>query len=376
MKTLGICIGSSNISLVILEKVKELIHIEKVEVRPHEGNPAAALGKMLDNNLLRQMDGVAVTGRKLKNKLQTSSLAEPEAVEYAYAYLRERYPEVDVIVSAGGETFIAYKLDSTGRIVNVFTGNKCASGTGEFFLQQIKRMDLQLEEAVNCAELDNPYQVAGRCSVFCKSDCTHALNKGTPKEQVVAGLSRMLATKILEILEKTEYKKVMLVGGVSANRAVVGFLRKEISELYIPAEAAYFEALGAALRAQEARTKTLTLVEELLGQAGTSFAFLPDLNNFLPMVTYKEAHRGEIKAGDICILGLDVGSTTTKAVLMRKADQACFGRLLSADQRRSGERGQKLLCRDQPGLREAKSKNYWFGGNGIRPADCRSACRV
>ena len=243
-------------------------------------------------------------------------------MEYAYAYLREQYPEVDVIVSAGGETFIAYKLDSKGRIVNVFTGNKCASGTGEFFLQQIKRMDLQLEEAVNCAELDNPYQVAGRCSVFCKSDCTHALNKGRPKEQVVAGLSRKLATKILEILEKTEYKKVMLVGGVSANRAVVGFLRQEIPGLYIPAEAGYFEALGAALRAQEAQTKPLTLVEELLGQAGTSFAFLPDLNDFLPMVTYKKAHRGEIKAGDICILGLDVGSTTTKAVLMRSFDQA------------------------------------------------------
>ena len=180
------------------------------------------------------MDGVAVTGRKLKNKLQTSSLAEPEAVwNMRMPTCGSSIRRFDVIVSAGGETFIAYKLDSKGRIVNVFTGNKCASGTGEFFLQQIKRMDLQLEEAVNCAELENPYQVAGRCSVFCKSDCTHALNKGRPKEQVVAGLSRMLATKILEILERRSIKKFMLVGGFPQT-GCSRLLRKEIPELYIP----------------------------------------------------------------------------------------------------------------------------------------------
>ena len=31
-----------------------------------------------------------------------------------------------------------------GRIANVITGNKCASGTGEFFLQQLRRMDVSL----------------------------------------------------------------------------------------------------------------------------------------------------------------------------------------------------------------------------------------
>ncbi|EHQ88904.1 acyl-CoA dehydratase activase [Desulfosporosinus youngiae] len=322
MKTLGLCIGSSNISLVILEQIPDRVRIERIEIKAHEGDPGGTIRKMLDNKLLPQIKGLAITGRKLKAKLQASSLAEPEAVEYAYEYLREQYPKVDVIVSAGGETFMAYKLDSKGRIVNVFTGNKCASGTGEFFLQQIKRMDLKLEEAVNGTQSANPYQLAGRCSVFCKSDCTHALNKGRQKEEVVAGLSRMLAVKIMEILNKTEYQKVMLIGGVSANPAVVGFLQKEIPELCIPPEAKYFEALGAALWAQKVKTKSITAVEELLAQAGTSFACLPDLKDALPLVTYKETLRQEVKAGDLGILGLDVGSTTTKAVLIRSADQA------------------------------------------------------
>ena len=54
------------------------------------------------------------------------------------------------------------------------------------------------------------------------------------------------------------------------------------------------------------------------------------------MVEFKTIEKGQIRPGDKCILGLDVGSTTTKAVLMRKADDATAGVGLSAYQRRSG----------------------------------------
>ena len=48
---------------------------------------------------------MAATGRKFRDRLQMATLSEPEAVEIAYAYLRDKYPDVDAIVSAGGETF-------------------------------------------------------------------------------------------------------------------------------------------------------------------------------------------------------------------------------------------------------------------------------
>ena len=67
-----------------------------------------------------------------------------------------------------GETFIVYKLDKYGKIINVFTGNKCASGTGEF-LQQMARMDLDVEKALELAlNQEEEYLVSGRCSVFVK----------------------------------------------------------------------------------------------------------------------------------------------------------------------------------------------------------------
>lgn len=323
MKSLGLCIGASNIGLVVLEKgVDNSVKITRVRTAPHEGNPRRALMSMVDAALLQSVDGVAVTGRKLKNRSNAPSISEPEAVEYAYNHLKHFYKNVDLIVSAGGETFIAYKLDREGRIINVFTGNKCASGTGEFFLQQIKRMDLGVEEAVSIADLENPYKVAGRCSVFCKSDCTHALNKGALKERVTAGLCEMMAVKVLELLKKAECHRVMIVGGASANTAMIDFIKKEIPGLIIPGQAKYFEAFGAALRALEAGTKPVKDPAELFSDGESSFSRLPAIKDFLPQVTFKQTVRQEAKKGDVCILGLDVGSTTTKAVVIRSSDNA------------------------------------------------------
>lgn len=309
--------------MVLLEKDEDgNVKIVRANTTPHEGNPRSAISNMVDASLLRSVDSIAVTGRKLKNKIKASSISEPEAVEHAYNYLKHSCRNVDVIVSAGGETFIAYKLDREGRIINVFTGNKCASGTGEFFLQQIKRMDLGVEEAVSVADLENPYKVAGRCSVFCKSDCTHALNKGALKERVTAGLCEMMAVKVLELLKKTEYNRVMIVGGASANTAMVNFLKKEISDLCVPEQANYFEAFGAALWALETVTIPVGDPGELFIDGESSFSCLPAIKDFLPKVTFKQAIRQKAQKGDVCIIGLDVGSTTTKAVVMRTNDNA------------------------------------------------------
>ena len=67
MQTLGVCIGSSNISMVVLEKNTEGFGIKRSECQSHEGNPGGALAKMLGGSLLQQIKGVAITGRKLKN---------------------------------------------------------------------------------------------------------------------------------------------------------------------------------------------------------------------------------------------------------------------------------------------------------------------
>jgi len=111
-------------------------------------------------------------------------------MEFALDFSRKNDPDAPAcpaIASLGAENFLVYILNKDGTITTVETGNKCASGTGEFFLQQIRRMDISADEAVKLAHGSELFKVSGRCSVFCKSDCTHALNKGTPIGRVTAG---------------------------------------------------------------------------------------------------------------------------------------------------------------------------------------------
>ena len=245
----------------------------------------------------------------------------------AVAHVLSGQDRYRVVVSAGGETFLVYHLDEDGKIQGIQTGNKCASGTGEFFLQQIGRMNITLEDVAELGISKHPHKVSGRCSVFCKSDCTHALNKGIPKDQVVAGLAMMMAGKIVELLKKLPKKSVMLVGGSSRNSTMIHYLREEIEDLYIPDEAPFFEALGAAAWALDNPTAPYEGPEKVFEEKGSAFGYLKPLSDFRHLVRFEERPRGKAEAGDRTILGLDVGSTTTKGVILRCKDKA----ILAAD---------------------------------------------
>lgn len=325
MRSVGFCLGASSVSMVEIEKADDSkVKIIKAESRAHDGNAKEMLAEMFEKNKLASVDKIAVTGRKFRNFVNFTSISEPEAVEMAYDHTKDKYGSPSVVVSAGGETFMVYELDRKGKIINVHTGNKCASGTGEFFLQQIKRMNLKVDQAVAVAieEMDQPHKIAGRCSVFSKSDCTHALNKGVPKGRVAAGLCQMMSGKILELLKKTKSNNILLIGGTSKNRVMVEYIKREMEGIQVADEAQYFEALGTALWALENETIKILDRKYIFKEGQSSFSFLPALKEYENKVTFKNMERGTAKEGDRCIIGLDVGSTTTKAVLLRTKDDA------------------------------------------------------
>ncbi len=333
--SIGICLGASTISAVRLETNAAVPgtkpRLTRVFLQAHEGNPRAALRKALAAVDPASAERIAATGRKFRSFVDLTSIAEPEAVEAAYPFVKPEGVDCPAIVSAGGETFMVYVLDRHGRIGNVITGNKCASGTGEFFLQQLRRMNVSLEEAARFAAVERPHPVSGRCSVFCKSDCTHAINKGIPKAEVTAGLCRMMANKILELIKKVERRAILVTGGTAQNRMMIAYLRQEIPDLVVPEEAPYFEALGTALWALENETRPFPGMDKLFVEGAASFDRLPPLSEFRSQVEFKTIARGAVRPGDVCLFGLDVGSTTTKAVLVRRADRA----LLASDYRRT-----------------------------------------
>ena len=308
MKRFGLCIGSSTISWYNGEESSNFLH---------EGNPLKELKSLLPR--MTEEGAVVATGKKGRKLLNLPQLPEVEATEIAYKALKEKYGDHEAVVSAGGENFTLYKLNEKGNVTGVYTGNKCASGTGEFFLQQLKRMGIDLETA-NSVSTDETYELSSRCSVFCKSDCTHALNKGTPKEVVLNGLGKVMSDKIWELMHRAGVRKILLVGGSTRNRLMLRHLRK-IAEVTIPDEALFFEAYGAYLKAENVGVSKVEK-DKIFKQGVVTFPKNDPLSAHVDEVDFKSMPFERASEGDECILGVDVGSTTTKAVVMRIRDDA------------------------------------------------------
>ncbi len=141
-----------------------------------------------------------------------------------------------------------------------------------------------------------------------------------PKGRIAAGLCKMMAGKILEIIKQIPRNDIMIIGGTAQNPIMINYLQEEVENLVVPEEAPYFEALGSAVWALNHETLALGDGKPLFKEGRNSFSFLPPLNNARTMVDFKEADRGVPRENDRCVLGLDVGSTTTKAVIVRLGD--------------------------------------------------------
>ena len=105
---------------------------------------------------------------------------------------------VSTVFEMGGETSkylrLARETDGTLSIIDYATNGDCAAGTGSFLDQQAGRLQYAIEdvaELVNQAE--RSVQVAGRCSVFAKSDMIHAQQKGYSPAEVLGGLCDAVA---------------------------------------------------------------------------------------------------------------------------------------------------------------------------------------
>jgi activator of 2-hydroxyglutaryl-CoA dehydratase len=286
----------------------------------HEGDIDAAIERAFaDLPLDRQAAPPAVvTGGAGRHRLDATGVLASSAIEAALDALRLR-PRA--VVSLGGEDLVVYLLDGRGRVQTTIAGNKCASGTGEFFRQQLGRMDLRLEDLDEVTEGARVLKLSARCSVFMKSDCTHRLNKGeATRGDVALSLSKVMADKVGEFLIRAKVRSgaVVLIGGVTRNRHFLRFLGETWpqTQFVVPAEATYFEAFGAA-HLSRALGRPLAprsrLVRQFQPAAGTPFAPLPSAES---RVTYHPSRRGALRPGAEYVLGVDGGSTTTKVALV------------------------------------------------------------
>lgn len=314
MKSLGINVGSSSLKMVLLDGDS----IAWSSVLPHEGDFLQALNKTLSANPVPEGTNTLVTGNEGRGLFTLANTIEPLCIEAA---LKGSGLKVDAVVTMGGEDLIVYTLNKSGTIINNFSGNKCASGTGEFFKQQLGRMDMVLEDVAKVSPEATVHPLSTRCSVFMKSDCTHRLNKReATKDDIVLSLSMVMATKVVDFLKRakiTDSGRVFLSGGTTLNPHIVRFIRELMPniEFIVNERSPYFEAYGAAILARESGSP-FTGAEKVLRSNEIRFEYLEDLNLAKDKVTYFEIKESTVQAGREYILGVDGGSTTTKACLI------------------------------------------------------------
>ncbi|MDR1867433.1 MAG: acyl-CoA dehydratase activase [Treponema sp.] len=313
MQSLGINIGSTSLKIVLLDGKNILWST----VGSHEGNLAATVQRLFSDRTVPEGIPTLITGNEGRLVFDSASTVEPLCVEAAINHLNLK---ADALVSMGGEDLIVYKLNPQGKIINSFSGNKCASGTGEFLRQQLARMDMTFADIDKISDNAHVYPLSTRCSVFMKSDCTHRLNKHeATKEDIVLSLSDVMAVKVIDFLKRAKIEKgtVVLTGGITLNRHIIRFIREKAPaiNICIPESAPFFEALGAAVLAQKSGTP-LPSLNKLLKPYAVRFGSLGALSAWKDSVTVFSKAVGTVQKGRSYILGVDGGSTTTKACLV------------------------------------------------------------
>ncbi len=212
------------------------------------------------------------------------------------------------------------------------TNGDCAAGTGSFIDQQAGRLKYPVEEVGRLAtEARRTAQVAGRCSVFAKSDMIHAQQKGYSPAEVLAGLCNAVARNFRMAVVRSHKVEapVVLIGGLAANAAVVRGLREafELGEgqLGVPEHFTHVSAVGAALEAARAAgagydmAARMAQLHQASDRAGGAFPTAPPLNMDRVVLLRDRVEAYQMPFGQEKVqayLGVDIGSVSTNVVLI------------------------------------------------------------
>ncbi|MBW2317259.1 MAG: CoA activase [Deltaproteobacteria bacterium] len=264
---MGIDLGSVSLNLVIID---DGACIQASTYKRTEGKPLAVLLESLEElgNKFDSFQGVIATGsgrKLLGNILKVPDINEIVTQAKATGYL---YPDVRTIMEMGGQDskLIFMSQDDNTRepiIVDHVLNEVCAAGTGSFLDLQAHRLGISIEEiGVLALQSKHPARIAGRCSVFAKSDMVHLLQEGTPKSDIVAGLCQALALNYITNLGKGKpfSGPIVFQGGVAANPGVVKAFEDRLGlgsgNLIIPENFLVMGAFGSALMAQNGIPKS------------------------------------------------------------------------------------------------------------------------
>ena len=374
--TVGMDVGSTTVKAVVVETETDQIIWQ--DYQRHETKQPEKLLEFLK----RMQDEVGIAphncrifitgsgGGALANLIGAKFVQEVTAVSLA---VEKQHPEVNSVIELGGQDakIIVFKEDeNTGRKKKIPSMNdKCAGGTGAV----IDKINAKLK--IPAAELcDQGYTgiklhpVAGKCGVFAETDINGLQKQGIPPDQLMASLFDAIVLQNLTVLTRghTLRPHVLLLGGPNTFiRGMKEAWQQNIPRTWeerkvqlpegaspaelikVPENAQYFAALGAVEFGKDEEDEVgiymgTECLEDYIAvgrtaeKAKSGSAGLSTSNEEL--AAFKEKYKvpkfigakfapGQTVRG---FVGLDGGSTSTKAVLLSEGgDVLCKAYQLS-----------------------------------------------
>jgi len=324
MKRLGVDVGSLSLNAALLDgdRVIDRWSFE------HEGRVDSAVRSVLEDPRWAGFDLVGVTA-SLGSAGAPGGAGVIDATLAVIEGARFLLPGCRNVLAMGGQSFCLILLDEHGRYVEHAGNPPCASGTGSFLEQQAERLGVDAPELARRARAftGRPPRIASRCAVFAKTDITHAMQEGHSLDAVAAGLCEGIARSMLDLLLKGRRLSapVGLVGGVARNPRIASALRQMLgAEVVVPDHCQCAAAIGAALLAGEASFDAAVLARPGSARRCLRPALRPELGDYPSFDAFRIeerdgvecfAPRGGSPPSAGCYLGIDIGSTSTKAVL-------------------------------------------------------------
>lgn len=349
---LGIDIGSTTVKVIVLDRDQNLLDQRYLRSK---GQPRQTLLREIDDLQktynLNRIAGVGLTGSGGEPIAQYIGGNHCNELIAQTRAIGKYHPEARTVIEIGGQDskFLSTEWEpNSGKMILVdFAMNTlCAAGTGSFLDQQAERLGISIEKEFGTLALESlsPSRIAGRCTVFAKSDMIHLQQKGTPLSDILAGLCLALARNFKSVIGKGKsfVPPILFQGGVAYNagvaRAFENILGLEPGELIIPANHPLMAAIGTALVAMDNETEgtliTFTgfdkLKESVETNQHTQKCMPPLKDSQLPLPSY-DSHTCPPEPGSLptpVYLGIDVGSISTNVVLINEHAQIVARRYL------------------------------------------------
>ena len=331
--TLGIDIGSTTVKIAILDEENQLLF---ADYERHFANIQETLAHLLGEaheklgELTLQPVITGSGGLALANHLGIPFTQEVIAVSTS---LKALAPQTDVAIELGGED--AKIIYFEGGNVEQRMNGICAGGTGSFIDQMASLLQT---DATGLNEYAKHYQaiypIAARCGVFAKTDIQPLINDGATKEDLAASIFQAVVNQTISGLAcgKPIRGHVAFLGGPlhflsELKTAFVRTLKLDDEHAIVPDNSHLFAAIGSAMNADgKTEVSLLALKKRLEEKVAIDF----EVARLEPLFKDKEEYDAflarqsvnNVVTADLstyegnCYLGIDAGSTTTKAALV------------------------------------------------------------